>query len=73
MRVFTRWLDSEYISNTMIYKNNLAIRGAYVAPQCETYSMHSVGRIMILSNGVNYSDEPGGAGGNDTVVEGGDF
>ena len=57
----------------MIYKNNLAIRGAYVAPQCETYSMHSVGRIMILSNGVNYSDEPGGAGGNDTVVEGGDF
>ena len=52
---------------TMFKKSFLGAAEAYVAPVCESLDMNVEG-VMCLS--ANWSENPGGAGGNDGYQEG---
>lgn len=43
------------------------------APRLEQTLLELERAFLILSNGVNYADNPGGAGGNDTYDDGESF
>lgn len=51
----------------MLTKNN------YETPTTEIFVVELKAGILGLSNGVNYSDTAGGAGGDDEYGEGGSF
>ena len=48
-------------------------KNSYETPTMEILMVELRAGIMGLSNGVNYSDTAGGAGGDDTYDDGGSF
>ena len=57
----------------MLKKIFLNAAEAYAAPVCETLDFTVNEGIMGLSNGTNWSENPGGAGGNDGYGDGGNL
>ena len=45
----------------------------YIAPETETVELRQENEFLKISNGVNYADQQGGAGGNDNYQDGEDF
>lgn len=49
------------------------VRRYYSAPETETVELWQENGFLKISNGVNYADQQGGAGGNDNYQDGEDF
>ena len=49
------------------------VRRYYSAPEAEAVELRQENGFLNISNGVNYSDQQGGAGGNDNYQDGEEF
>ena len=56
----------------ILFLNN-QVRECYVSPSCKVFRVHTENAFMIVSNGVNWADNNGESGGNDSYDDGDDY